>query len=420
MGEATREPSSAPGPKWRARFFTIWTGQTFSLVGSSLVRFALIWWLTESTGSATVLAMANLAAFVPIVVLGPFMGVIVDRWSRRWIMAVADGAVALLTLVLAVLFWQDLIQVWHVYLLLFLRAVGEGLHEPAMAASTTMLVPREHLTRVAGANQTRRSLTFLAGPVLGALVMQVLPIQAVLAIDVATALPAILPLLFLDVPQPAVSSEQAAVSGWQVMLRDTGEGLRYIWGWRGLFVLFCSISLIVFFQRPAVSMVPLLVTEHFGGGPVEMGWLSGAWQVSSVLSGLAISAWGGFRRRVVNMIVALVVYGIVALVRGLAPADAFWFVVAASVVGGLATPMFFASMQAMLQSTVPSEMQGRVFALQNSMTMGMGPLGLVILGPLADVIGVQPLFVMTGVSALLVAGVWLLIPSVRRVEDGPQ
>jgi DHA3 family macrolide efflux protein-like MFS transporter len=364
--------------------------------------------------------MANLAAFVPIVVLGPFMGVIVDRWSRRWIMALADGAVALLTLVLALLFWLGAIQVWHVYLLLFLRAVGEGLHEPAMAASTTMLVPKEHLTRVASANQTRQSLTFLAGPVLGALLMEVWPIQGVLAIDVATALPAIVPLLFLDVPQPAVSPEQAAVRGWQAVVRDTGEGLRYIWGWRGLFVIFCTISLVVFFQRPAVSMLPLLVTDVFGGGPIEMGWLSAAWQTSAVLSGIVLSAWGGSRRKIVSMLVALLLYALANLARGLTPADAFWLVVATSAVGGLASPLFFASLRAMLQSTVPPEVQGRVFATQNSLTMGMGPLGLVILGPLADLVGVQPLFVMTGLSALLVAGVWALTPSVRRVEQGPQ
>ena len=231
---------SAPESKWQARFFTIWTGQTFSLLGSTLVRFALIWWLTERTGSATVLALANLAAFLPIVVLGPIMGTLIDRWSRRWIMVVADGSVALLTGVLALLFWLDLIQVWHIYLLLFLRSVGEGMHEPAMDASTTMLVPNEHLTRVAGANQVRRSLTFLSGPVLGALLLEVLPIQGVLAIDVLTALPAILPLLFLDVPQPAPAQapDGEASSGWQAMARETREGLRYVWNWRGLFVMF--------------------------------------------------------------------------------------------------------------------------------------------------------------------------------------
>jgi DHA3 family macrolide efflux protein-like MFS transporter len=166
-------------------------------------------------------------------------------------------------------------------------------------------------------------------------------------------------------------------------------------------------------------MLPLLVTQHFGLGPTEWGWLSGIWQTSAVVGGIALSAWGGFRRRFTNIMVALAIYALANLVRGLAPANGFWFVVAASAVGGLSMPLFFASLRAMLQVTVPPEMQGRVFALQSSMTMGMGPLGLVTLGPLADVIGVQPLFVMTGASCVLVILGWMLIPSIRRVEDGP-
>jgi DHA3 family macrolide efflux protein-like MFS transporter len=368
-----------------------------------------------------VLALANLAAFLPIVVLGPIMGTLIDRWRRRWIMAIADGCVALLTALLALLFWLGVIEVWHVYLLLFLRAVGEGMHEPAMAASTTLLVPEKHLTRVASANQVRQSLSWMTGPVLGALLMEALPIQGVLAIDVATALPAIVPLLFLDVPQPDEASRPDGVAsgGWRAVLREAGEGLRYIWGWRGLFVIFGTISLIVFFQRPAVSMLPLLVTQHFGLGARQMGWLSGTWQTSAVIGGIVLSIWGGFRRRIVNLLVALVIYAMANLVRGLVPADGFWYVVVASAVGGLAMPLFFASLRAMLQSTVPPEMQGRVFSMQSSITMGMGPLGLVTLGPLADVIGVQPLFVLTAASSLLVALVWLLTPSVRSVEDGP-
>mgnify|MGYP000435178602 CR=1 FL=1 len=170
------------------------------------------------------------------------------------------------------------------------------------------------------------------------------------------------------------------------MARETREGLRYIWGWRGLFVLFVSLSLIVFFQRPAISFMPLLITQHFGGGPREMGWISAAFNVGSVSGGILLSTWGGFRRKIVNMFVALMAYGLLSLARGLTPADGFWFLVGATLLGGLASPMFFASLRAMLQSTVPPDMQGRVFATQSSLVMATGPLGLAILGPLAEAI----------------------------------
>src|SRR5574341_1229164 len=125
----------------RLPFGVLWAGQAISLFGSSLVQFALVWWLTQTTRSATVLAMATLVAVLPNVLLGPVAGVLVDRWNRRVIMIVADALVALATLVLAVLFLVGAAQVWHVYVILFFRAVAGIFHSTAMQTSTSLMVP---------------------------------------------------------------------------------------------------------------------------------------------------------------------------------------------------------------------------------------------------------------------------------------
>jgi DHA3 family macrolide efflux protein-like MFS transporter len=403
-------------PGWKARFFTIWTGQTFSLVGSALVQFALIWWLTETAGSATALATASLVGLLPPVVLGPFVGTLVDRWRRRWVMVVADGAIALFTGVLALLYWQDIVEPWHVYVLLLLRALGGAFHGPAMTASTSLMVPKEHLTRVAGMNQTRWSITQMGGPVLGALLVTLLPIQGVLAIDILTALLAIVPLLFVDVPQPVAATSQAT-GGRRAVIHETIEGVRYFWRWRGLFVLTVTIALIPFFGMPAVSLVPLLVREHFGGGPVEWGWYSAADQIGTLVAGILMSTWCGFRRRFVTMLAAALVFGSVSLVQGLSPANAYWLFLAATLVAGSAASMYFGAQRAIMQATVPPEMQGRVFSMQNSLFWAMGPLGLAAISPLADVTGVQSPFAMRGAVSLLVALIWALTPAVRNLED---
>src|SRR5512144_2976309 len=109
---------------WAPRFFTIWIGQAFSLFGSALVQFALVWWLTQKTGSATVLALSTLAALLPQIVIGPLAGTLVDRWSRRVVMIAADGGIALTTLALIYLFWSGQIQVWHIYVAMFVRSAG--------------------------------------------------------------------------------------------------------------------------------------------------------------------------------------------------------------------------------------------------------------------------------------------------------
>jgi DHA3 family macrolide efflux protein-like MFS transporter len=284
---------NAPG--WKARFFTIWTGQVFSLMGSALVQFALIWWLTDTTGSATVLTTASLATFLPPILLGPFVGALVDRWRRRWVMVVADGAIATLTAVLVLLYWQGIVKTWHIYAILFARALGTAFHESAMAASTSLMVPKEHLTRVAGLDRTRLSITRMAGPVLGALLVAFLPIQGILAIDILTALLAIVPLLFIDVPQPAAVAQRSAGER-RSLVRETVGGFRYLWAWRGLCIVVGGFSLGIFFYRPAVSLIPLLVKEHFGGGPVQWAWFSVAVQTGAVLGGILMSTWGALGR----------------------------------------------------------------------------------------------------------------------------
>ncbi len=132
---------------WAKPFFTIWFGQAFSILGSKLVSFALVWWLTQKTGSATVLATSTIMIYLPQIFLGPFVGALVDRWNRRVVLIIADSAVALATLVLAFLFWVDVVELWHIYLIVFLRSLGGCFHFPAMQASTSLMVPDSHISR---------------------------------------------------------------------------------------------------------------------------------------------------------------------------------------------------------------------------------------------------------------------------------
>ena len=224
----TSKSSSSEAPQvesnWKRTFFLIWTGQAFSLLGSSLVQFALVWWLTQKTGSATVLAAATFVALLPSVFLGPFVGALVDRWNRRIVMIAADGMVALATAALVILFWLDIAQVWHVYVVLFVRSLTGTFHFPAMQASTSLMVPDKHLSRISGLNQALRGILNIAAPPLGALLIGLIPMAAVMAIDIVTAAIAILPLLFVSIPQPQQANPSEAVTPTTV-LRDVAAGV---------------------------------------------------------------------------------------------------------------------------------------------------------------------------------------------------
>ena len=403
-----RSPSMAP-------FFTIWTGQAISLFGSGLVQFALIWWLTDTTGSATVLAGATIVALLPQIFLGPFAGALVDRWNRRVVMIVADSTIALATLLLAALFAMDVVQVWHVLLLTFIRSLGGAFHWPAMQASTTLMVPEKHLARVAGLNQTLFGMTNIISPALGALLLQVLPIQSILAIDVATALVAIVPLFLVVIPQPP--RQEDAVATQTSLFTDVREGLRFVWGWRGMTLILAMATLINMLAHPAMSLKPIMITEFFERGAPALATLESAFGIGMVLGGILLSVWGGFKRRIVTAMLALVVQGVGFMLVGFTPVTAFGAAVAAFFVVGIMNPIVNGSFMAVLQTTVPAEMQGRVFTLVGSATAAATPLGLVIAGPVADAVGVQFWFIVAGVTMIMMAVAGLLIPDIANIEE---
>jgi len=397
---------------WMVRFFTLWTGQALSLLGSQLVQFAIIWHLTKTTNSATTLAIASMMGLLPQVLLSPFIGTWVDRGNRRLILITADAAVALATVVLAALFAFRLIEIWHIYLTLFVRAVAGGFHQSAFGASVVLLVPRDHLARIQGFNQALHGgLNILSAP-LGAFLLSILPMQGILAIDVGTALIAIIILVFFQIPQPERGT-QARFTFWQ----DFAAGFHYITTWRGLVILLGLVMLINFFYSATEPLTPLLITAHFNGDASRLGlWLS-SFAIGNVLGGLILGTWGGFRRKVVTAQSGLILMGLSTIVIGITPPGLFWLGLLSNTMVGLLLPIINGSFGATLQATIVPEMQGRVFAFIMSAAMLVSPAALMIAGPFADRFGIQPWFLMAGCSCALVGLAGFFNRDVMGIED---
>ena len=411
----------APQDKHFRSFFIIWGGQAVSLLGSQIVQFALIWWITETTQSATILAMASLAGLLPQVVLGPFVGVLVDRWDRRRVMLAADSSVALATLFLGLLFWLGVVQVWHVFLILFIRALGGGFHWPAMQASTTLMVPEQHLTRIQGLNQTLNGGLNIVSAPLGALLLAVLPMQGVIAVDVATALFAITPLLCLSIPQPQRLAQvtRGLPAFWRSFRQELGDGLDYVRARRGLVMLIMLAVVVNLVLNPGFTLMPLLVSDHFSGGALQLGWLQSASGAGIISGGIMLSAWGGFRRRMITSLCGLTLMGAGVLVIGFTPATQLWMAIAAIFLVGLAMSLTNGPIHAIIQSTVAPEMQGRVFTLLSSLVSLMMPVGLIIAGPVADWLGVQTWYVAGGAVTLLLALSGFFNTTLLSIEEPP-
>lgn len=410
---AIKEPE-----RWAPRFFTIWTGQAFSLLGSQLVSFAVIWWLTQKTGSATVLATASLVGLLPQVILGPLTGALVDRWSRRLTMMIADGLIALATVILAVLFALGHVQIWQVYALLFVRSVCGGFHWPAMQASTSLMVPKEHLARIQGLNQMLQGGMNIASAPLGALLLAWLPMEGILAIDVFTAMLAIGPLFFFEIPQPERRDLPASALGKSSLRQDLAAGFRYVWSWPGLMLIGIMAAVINFLLNPAFALLPILVTKHFNGQAIQLATLESFSGIGFIVGGLILSTWGGFKRRVITSLAGLIAMGMGCLVMGLLPSSAFILAVGTMLFIGVINPIVNGPLLAAVQAVVAPEMQGRVFTLIGTMAAGMSPIGLIIAGPISDKLGVQTWFIIGGIVTGLMGIIGFFIPAIMHFEDG--
>lgn len=416
-----QNPPQPLSENWAVRFFTIWTGQAFSLFGSALVQFALVWWLTRETGSATVLATATLAALLPQIVLGPFVGALVDRWNRRVIMIAADTSIALATLLLFYLFAAGQIQTWHVFALMAIRSLGGTFHHPAMTASTSLMVPDKHLARVAGANQTLQGLLNIFAPPLGALLIEVISTQNVLLIDVGTALLAILPLFFFSIPQPSRHALQASGAiAPTTYFHDLREGFAYVLRWKGLLGLILLAMLLNFMLVPASSLLPLVVTKVFNGGAAELGWVESVFGVGVIAGGILLGIWGGFKRRIVTSFTGIIGIGMGVILTGLTPATMFYLLLAAQFLLGFMQVFANGPLMAIMQSTVASDVQGRVFSLLGAGATAMMPLSLLIAGPVSDVLGIRFWYILGGTVCILMTVVSFFIPAIMDIETNHQ
>ena len=403
--------------RWKVPFFSIWAGQAISLVGSKVAQFALVWWLTEMTGSATVLATATLVALIPEILLSPLAGVYVDRWNRRVVMLVADGLVALAALWLAYQFKIGTVQVWHVYAIMFVRSVAGSFHWPAMQASTSLMVPKEQLSRVAGLNQTIYGALNIVGPPLGALLMMLLPLHGVMFVDISTALLAMGLLFLVHIPQPDRANLGQDAVGRPSVWADLRQGLRYVGNWPGLMALIAAAMIVKIALTPAFSLLPLLVSQHFGGSATQFSLLQSIVGVGMLLGGLLLSVWGGFRRRIYTTLSAMAILGLSFAILGLTPGNFFWLALASTFIAGLMIPLIDGPIMAIVQGNVVPGMQGRVFTIMGSLLSITSPLSLALAGPLSDALGLQVWYVTAGVLCAIVAMAGFFVPAIVQIEE---
>ncbi|MFW9958101.1 MAG: MFS transporter [Candidatus Odinarchaeota archaeon] len=383
-------------------FMKIFSGQSFSLVGSALVQFALVWWLARTTGSAFVLAFATMMVVLPQILISPFAGALVDRWSRRKVMIAADTLAALMVVALAILWILDITSIVHVFIVMAIRSSLGSFQWPALQTSATLMVPKEHLSRINGMYQALSGLAKIAAPALGALLMEFLPMQAVLLVDVGTAALAVLPLLIIRIPQPLAETKLDSTPS--SIIAEMLEGFSYMKNWVGGKFITIALMLTNFVLIPTFSLTPLLVLNHFSGGAIELAWIESMMGIGMVLGGITLAVWGGFRRRMLTTLVALLSAAASIFLVGLAPSNLLILAVTGMFLAGIMIPLASGSIMAVVQTVVPHKIQGRVFTVLISIGPAMTPIGLMIAGAVVEVLGLQAWYLIGGI-ALAVIGI---------------
>jgi MFS family permease len=433
LGSGQTKPSNS-----MATFAVVWLGQLVSVVGSGLTSFALGVWVFERTGSATEFALIGLCAVVPRVVLSPLAGAVVDRWDRRRVMILSDVGAGLCTGILAILLTAGELETWQIYLVSGASAAFSTLQWPAYAAATTSLVAEKDLGRANGMIQLGQAAGEILAPTLAGALLGMAGLQVVILIDLVTFGFAVASLVLVRLPQTQDAEQPRATRSR--LLRDMTFGWRYIAGRPGLRGLLRFQAAVNFLW----GMVGALITPMILGftSSEALGLIISIAGLGMLAGSLVMSIWGGPKRRINGVLVFEFLSGLCFLLIGLRPS--FWPVALGAFGAHVTIAFVYGSNQAIWQSRVAPDVQGRVFAAQQMVARAASPLAYALSGPLADRVfeplltasgplagsacqalgtgpgrGIGLLFLVMGLLKMAIPILAYANPEVRRIEDDP-
>ncbi|MCA9995376.1 MAG: MFS transporter [Anaerolineales bacterium] len=419
-------------------FFVMWAGQLFSLIGSAMTGFAIPIYIFGETQRVQELALLGLAFTLPLILMSPIAGTIVDRNNRKMMMILSDLAAGLTTVVVLILVWSGKLEIWHLYITNAINGAFQTFQWPAYSAAVSVMIPKEQYGRAHGLTSLSESGSGIFAPLLAGALLGTVGLEGILLIDIVTFVVAIGTLLFIYVPDPPRTKEgqEGAGSFWG----ETGYGFKYIWkrpSLMGLQLVFFSGNFLATLSFTAMAAMILYRTNQ---NAQIFGWVTSAGAIGGIVGGLLMSAWGGPKQKVHGVLLGWAASGLLGMViMGLGQT---WLVWAASAfLGSALVPLINGSNQAIWQAKVAPDVQGRVFSIRRLIAWVTTPLGQLLVIPMTDgwlepamrtegelfnwfgwLVGSGPgagialLFVLTGILATIVGLSGYLFPAIRHAE----
>lgn len=397
---------------WKRDFYTIWSGQAISLITSSVLQMAIIWYLTDTTGSAMVLSIAAMVGFLPQAILGTIIGALVDRWNRKWVMIGADLIIMAGGVVLAILAISAHVPVWVVMVILFVRSIGTAFHSPALSAVTPLMVPENQLTKCSGYTQSLQSVSLIISPAMAGFLYARWNLNTVIALDVLGTLVACITVLMVVIPKQKTKPDTVHTS----IIAESKAGYRIVKENQGLFTLLWIGAMYCFIYMPISALFPLMSMRYFRGTTTHASLVEIFFAVGMLVGGLVLGAWGGFRKRYISIVLSLALMGAALTLVGSLPTTGFVIFVICCIFMGFSAPFYSGVQMALFQEKIPAEYLGRVFGLLGSVLSLSMPFGLIISGIFADRVGINRWFSLSGIFILALAALSILHPSLKKLD----
>ncbi|WP_045521786.1 MFS transporter [Neobacillus niacini] len=376
---------------WKRNTILFLGSQTISLFGSALVQYAIMWYITLNTQSGVMMTISIICGFVPTFFLSPFAGVWADRYNRKMLIILSDSLIAISTLILAILFLMGYEALWLLFLMSAIRAIGTGIQGPAVGAILPQLVPEDKLTKVNGTNGSIQALIMLVAPMVSAAMLTMASMEAIFFIDVVTAAIAIFILLtFLHIPIHAKAAEKQTTSYFS----DLKQGFIYIQNHAFVKKFFVFFAVFFVLAAPVAFLTPLQVTRSFGDDVWRLTAIEITFSIGMMLGGVFMASWGGFKNKIHTMTLAALVMGAFTFALGIT--SIFWLYLVFMGIVGVAMPIFNTPSTVLLQEKVEGDYLGRVFGVLGMISTSMMPLGMLIFGPIADIVKIEWLLIGTG------------------------
>lgn len=361
-------------------FIFIWVGQVFSMIGSQMTHFAMGIWAWEKTGQATPLALVGFFSFAPLIIVSPIAGVLVDRWNRKWVMAISDIGAGIVTLSIFILMLTGKLEIWHLYITGAVGGIFGAFQWPAYSAAITLLVPKEHYTRTSGMISMAQFGVGIIAPILAGLLVPTIGVTEVIAIDLITLVIALVFLLIVFIPEPDRKHIEGITGDF---FKELAYGFRYIFEQRSLLYLQLVFFMGNFFFSIAYTVLTPMILASTNGNTTILGSVQSAGAIGGVVGGLILTAWGGPKKRINGVLTGWIMSGLLGLcLMGIGRSVVFWLV--AHFLMMSMTPMVNGSNQAIWQAKTDPDVQGRVFSVRRFVAQITAPLSMAVAGPLAD------------------------------------